>query len=147
MKKTTSKLFAGAAGGLVVLGILIAANALFSGVRWRKDLTAERLYTLAPGTVDLLRGLERPVTLKFYFTKGNPDLPMPLKNYVQRTLDFLRDLAARSGGKLTLEVLDPQPDSDAEEWAQRYGLVPQATGAQSFIVRPEMPGCQSSAAA
>ena len=38
------------------------------------------------------------------------------------------DLAARSGGKLTLEVLDPQPDSDAEEWAQRYGLVPQATG-------------------
>jgi len=128
MKKTTSKLFAGAAGGLVVLGILIAANALFAGVRWRKDLTAERLYTLAPGTVDLLRGLERPVTLKVDITKGTADLPMPLKNYVQRTLDFLRDLAARSGGKLTLEVLDPQPDSDAEEWAQRYGLVPQATG-------------------
>ena len=128
MKKTTSKLFAGAAGGLAMLGILIAANALVANVRLRKDLTAERLYTLAPGTVQMLRELERPVTLKFYYSKGNPNLPTPLKSYVQRTQDFLRDLAARSGGKVTLETYDPQPDSDAEEWAQRYGLVPQATG-------------------
>ena len=128
MKKSTSKGLAGVAGGLAVLGILIAVNALISGVRLRKDLTEERLYTLAPGTVQMLQELERPVALKFYFTKGNPNVPVPLKNYVQRTLDFLRDLAARSGGKVALEVLDPQPDSDAEEWAQRYGLVPQATG-------------------
>ena len=128
MKKTTSKLFAGAAGGLAVLGILIAANALFSGVRVRKDLTAERLYTLAPGTVRMLQELERPVTLKFYFTQGNPNVPTALKNYVQRTLDFLRDLEARSGGNVALETYDPQPDSDAEEWAQRYGLTAQATG-------------------
>ncbi|MGD9612620.1 MAG: Gldg family protein [Kiritimatiellia bacterium] len=128
MKKTTSKLFAGAAGGVAVLGILIAANALFSGVRVRKDLTAERLYTLAPGTVQMLQELDRPVTLKFYFTQGNPNVPTALKNYVQRTLDFLRDLEARSGGNVALETFDPQPDSDAEEWAQRYGLTAQATG-------------------
>lgn len=128
MNKTTSKWFAGVAGGAVVLGILIAANALFSGVRLRKDMTGERLYTLAPGTVEILKGLERPVTLKFYFSKGNPNVPVPLKNYVQRTLDFLRDLAVRSGGNVALEVWDPQPDSDAEEWAQRYGLMPQSTG-------------------
>ena len=128
MKKTTSKWVAGAAGAAVVLGILAAVNLLFAGVRWRKDLTAERLYTLAPGTEAMVRALDRPVTLKFYFTKGHPDLPAPVKNYVQRTLDFLRELAARSGGKVVLEVLDPQPDSDAEEWAQRYGLTAQATG-------------------
>ena len=113
MKKTTSKLFAGAAGGLAVLGILIAANALVAQVRLRKDLTAERLYTLAPGTIQMLRDLDRSVTLKFYYSKGNANLPPALKNYVQRTQDFLRDLAARSGGKVTLETYDPQPDSDA----------------------------------
>ncbi len=128
MKKTTSKLFAGVAGGLVVLGILIAVNALFAGVRLRKDLTEERLYTLSPGTVQMMKELDRPVTLKFYFTKDNPNVPAPLKNYVQRTLDFLRELSARSGGKVALEILDPQPDSEAEEWAQRYGLTPQSTG-------------------
>ena len=128
MKKTTTKLFTGLAGVLVVLGILIAVNALFAGLRLRRDLTAEKLYTLSPGTVTMLRNLERPVTLKFYYSKSNPSLPAPLKNYIQRTLDFLREAAARSGGKLALDVLDPRPDSDAEEWAQRYGLVPQATG-------------------
>lgn len=128
MKKTTSKWFTGVVGALVVLGILVAANALFAGVRLRKDFTEEKLYTLSPGTVDMLRGLARPVTLKFYFTKGNPNVPAGLKNYVQRTLDFLREVTTRSGGRVTLETWDPQPDSDAEEWAQRYGLVPQATG-------------------
>lgn len=128
MKKTTTKQFAGIAGVLVVLGILVAANALFAGARLRKDLTAEKLYTLSSGTVAMLQDLDRPVTLKFYFSKSNPNLPGPLKNYVQRTLDFLREAAARSSGKVALEVLDPRPDSDAEEWAQRYGLVPQATG-------------------
>ena len=128
MKKTTTKLFTGLAGVLVVLGILIAVNALFAGLRLRRDLTAEKLYTLSPGTVTMLRNLERPVTLKFYYSKSNPNLPAPLKNYIQRTLDFLREAAARSGGRLALDVLDPRPDSDAEEWAQRYGLVPQATG-------------------
>ena len=128
MKKTTSKLFTGVAGALVVLGILIVVNALFAGIRLRKDLTAERLYTLAPGTVDMLRAAPRPVTLKFFFSKGNPNVPIGLKNYVQRTLDFLQEVADRSNGRVVLETHDPQPDSDAEEWAQRYGLVPQATG-------------------
>jgi ABC-type uncharacterized transport system involved in gliding motility auxiliary subunit len=128
MKKTTSKLFAGLAGALVVLGILIALNVLFSGVRLRKDLTAERLYTLSPGTVDMLKSLERPVTLKFYFTRSNPNVPAPLKSYIQRTLDFLREMSSRSGGHLVLEIWDPQPDSEAEEWAQRYGLALQSTG-------------------
>ena len=128
MKKTTTKLFTGLAGVLVVLGILIAVNALFAGLRLRRDLTAEKLNTLSPGTVTMLRNLERPVTLKFYYSKSNPNLPAPLKNYIQRTLDFLREAAARSGGKVVLDVLDPRPDSEAEEWAQRYGLVPQATG-------------------
>ena len=128
MKKTTSKGFAGVAGGLVVLGILIVVNLLVAGVRVRKDLTAERLYTLSAGTVEMLRGLERPVALKFYYSKSSPNVPAPLKNYIQRTLDFLREVAARSDGKVALEVLDPRPDSDAEEWAQRYGLVPRSMG-------------------
>jgi ABC-type uncharacterized transport system involved in gliding motility auxiliary subunit len=128
MKQTTSKRFAGLAGALVVLGILVAVNALLAGVRLRRDLTAEKLYTLSPATVAMLQGLERPVTLKFFFSRGQADLPAPLKNYVQRTRDFLREVAGRSGGNVVLEMWDPQPDSDAEEWAQRYGLMPQATG-------------------
>lgn len=128
MNKTMSKWFTGLAGALVVLGILIALNALFSRVLIRKDLTAERLYTLSDGTVEMLKDLDRPVTLKFFYSKSSASVPVPLKNYIQRTLDFLREMSSRSDGHLVLEVWDPAPDSDAEEWAQRYGLTPQSTG-------------------
>ncbi|NCC52848.1 MAG: ABC transporter [Spartobacteria bacterium] len=126
--KTYSTIFTSAIGALVVLGILIAVNALFANVRLRKDLTEERIYTLSGGTVNMLKGLDRNVTLKFYFTRDNPDVPMPLKNYAQRIIDLLNEVVSHSGGNVTLEIYDPEPDSDAEEWAQRYGLTGQATG-------------------
>ena len=61
MKTTTSKWFTGVIGALVVLGILIAVNLLFSGVRLRKDLTEEKQYTLSEGTATMLQELQRPV--------------------------------------------------------------------------------------
>ncbi len=128
MNKTTSKRFTGVVGALVVLGILMALNGLLAGVRLRMDMTEEKLYTLSRGTVEMLRDLERPVDLKLYFSRSNPNLPIPLKNYVQRVTDFLREMEMRSGGTVRLEMLDPRPDTETEEWAQRYGLTPQTTG-------------------
>lgn len=128
MKRATKNVFSGVAGALLVLAILVAGNALLASVRIRADLTDEKLYTLSGGTVEAFRSLDRPVVLKFYFSRSNPDVPVPLKNFAQRTEDFLREIESRSGGKIALEVLDPRPDSEIEEWAQRYGLMPQSLG-------------------
>ena len=128
MKQSFVKATAGLAGVFVFLGILVAINLLLSQVRVRKDVTKDRLYTLSQGTRDLLGQLPREVTLKFYYSKSTDGLPMPLKQYAQRILDLLREYEQAAGGKLALEVLDPQPDSDEEEWAQRFGLQPQPLG-------------------
>jgi len=114
-----------AAGVFVVLGILIAINVIASGIRLRKDMTEERLYTLSAGTLGLLGGLEEPVTLKMYYSKRDEAVPIPLKQYGQRVLDLLREYEAGSGGRVTLQVYDPEPDSEEEEWAQRYGVAGQ----------------------
>lgn len=113
-------------GVLVVLAILVMVNVLLAGVRLRADLTEDGLYTLSDGTRALLRDLDRTVELKFFFSASNPDLPVPVKQFGQRVHDLLREYAAASRGKVTLERLDPQPDSDEEEWAQRYGVQGQA---------------------
>lgn len=126
MKKTNLKLVSGAAGVLILLGILIAVNAVLSPVRLRKDVTQDKLYTLSDGTKNLLKGLDRDVTLKFYFSKSNERLPVPLKNFANRVRDLLSEYESRSGGHLAVEEFDPKPDSDEEEWAQRYGLQGQA---------------------
>jgi ABC-type uncharacterized transport system involved in gliding motility auxiliary subunit len=126
MKKNDLKMISGTAGVLILLGILIAFNAVLSPVRVRRDVTQDKLYTLSDGTKQLLKELDRDVTLKFYFSRSNERLPVPLKNFAGRVRDLLAEYESRSGGHLVVEDFDPKPDSDEEEWAQRYGLQGQA---------------------
>lgn len=122
MKMTYARSLAGAVGLVVLLAVLVMANAVVAPLRLRADLTSEKLYTLSDGTRQLLQGLSRDVTLKFYCTRSAEGLPITFKQYAERILDLLREYEAASGGRVELQVIDPRPDSDEEEWAQRYGL-------------------------
>ena len=122
MKQPLLRILTGATGLIVLLLVLVLANVVASQLRLRADVTGERLYTLSGGTLNLLAGLDRDVTLKFYRTRSAEGLPMTFKQYGQRILDLLREYEARGNGRIALEVIDPEPDSDEEEWAGRYGL-------------------------
>jgi ABC-type uncharacterized transport system involved in gliding motility auxiliary subunit len=122
MKAIRFKWLSGAAGLALALMALILLNVLAGATRLRADLTADKLYTLSPGTLELLRIIERDVTLKLYFSRSAEHAPMTFKQYGRRILDLLREYEDASRGRVAVEALDPQPDSDAEEWAQRYGL-------------------------
>lgn len=113
---------------VLFLAILSAANALLTGLRWRLDLTEEKVYSLSDGTRALLGQLDRDVTLKFYFSSSLEGVPIPLKQYAQRVTELLREYEMHSRGRLTVETYDPRPDSDEEEWAQRYGVAQQTLG-------------------
>jgi ABC-type uncharacterized transport system involved in gliding motility auxiliary subunit len=111
-------------GLLVLLAVLIAVNVVARSVRLRADVTEEKLFTLSPAAADYAAKLDIPVTLKFYRTAGN-QIPVPLKQYHQRVTDLLRAMERASDGRLVVELYDPKPDSEEEEWAQRYGLLGQ----------------------
>ncbi len=124
---TRNRLY-GAAGLLLVLGILALLNALARNMILRKDFTEEKLYTLSAGTRQMLASLDRPVTLKLFYSRSMERVPMPMKYYAQRVQDLLREFVAASKGRLILEVYDPRPDTTEEEWARKYGLAPQGFG-------------------
>jgi ABC-type uncharacterized transport system involved in gliding motility auxiliary subunit len=113
---------------LVFVGIVIAANALLAGVRWRIDLTQDKLYSLSGGTREVLGQLNRDVTLKFYASRSADAVPIMLKQYAQRVQELLEEYEASGKGRVAVETFDPQPDSDEEEWAQRYGVASQPLG-------------------
>ena len=115
-------------GLAIVLAVIVAANIALGKLRMRADLTEAKLYTLSDGTKKMLGDLERPITLKYYFSRTNARLPAPLKQYGSRIDDLLREYATHSNGKLNLESFDPKPDSDEAEWADRYGLQGQSLG-------------------
>lgn len=104
---------------------LVLVNYLASSLPARLDTTAERIYTLSPGTKALLGKIEEPVVLDFYFTKSATGLPIAYKNYATRVEEMLRQYARASRGKLTLNVIDPRPDTPEEEKATAAGIQPQ----------------------
>ena len=112
--------------GLVALAaIVVAADVILANLPLRADLTAERFYTLSDGSKAVLSKLEADVTLKYYVSSSAADMPMQLKTYATRVQHLLEEYERAAGGHVVLEAYDPKPDSDAEEWAQRYGIEPQ----------------------
>ncbi|MBC7367671.1 MAG: Gldg family protein [Undibacterium sp.] len=104
---------------------LVLVNYLASSLPARLDATAERIYTLSPGTKALLSKIHDPITLVFYFTKSANGLPIAYKNYATRVEEMLRQYARASRGKLTLNLIDPRPDTPEEERATAAGIQPQ----------------------
>ncbi|HUJ42958.1 MAG TPA: GldG family protein [Opitutaceae bacterium] len=115
---------------------LILVNYLASSIPTRLDVTAERIYTLSPGTKALLGKLQEPVELDFYFSRSARTLPISIKNYADRVREMLREYARAARGKITLNFIDPKPDTSDEEKATAAGISPQvwpSSGAQFYF--------------
>src|SRR6266540_697722 len=125
-KKTENLLYSG--GGLVAaFVILILANLVLGAARGRIDLTQGKLFTLSEGTRAVLAKLESPVKIRLYFTQGDAGVPLPIKAYGRRVEDLLAEFRQAGRGKVLVEKLDPQPDSDAEDSATLEGIEAQVT--------------------
>ncbi len=115
----------GIAALAAVAAIAVASDIILAKSSIRADFTAEKLYTLSDGSKAVLGKLDAEVTLKYYFSASSEDMPKEVKKYADEVAYLLGEYVRASGGKLVLETYDPTPDSDAEEWAQRYGVEPQ----------------------
>ena len=115
----------GAAALAAALAIAVSSVAILSSLPLRADLTAEGLYTLSRGSRAVLGKLDSDVVLKYYVSSSSPEMPTDMKTYARQVRNLLREYERAGGGRLSLEIYDPKPDSDAEEWAQRYGVEPQ----------------------
>ena len=110
---------------VLIAAVIASANLILSNLPLRIDLTGEKLYTLSSGSKAVLGKLDEDVTLKFYFSASSAEMPMAIKTYATQVKNLLKEYELAGGGRVVLESYDPKPDSDAEEWAQRYGVEPQ----------------------
>jgi len=126
MDKKTEKLLYSAAGLVAVFVIVVLLNFVLGAARARIDLTQGKLYTLSEGTRAILGKLEGPVKIRLYFTQG-AEVPLPIKAYGRRVEDMLAEFRQAGRGKVLVEKLDPEPDSEAEDSATLEGVEPQTT--------------------
>ena len=107
-------------GTLLFLAVNLFAGPALRGIR--ADLTEQKLYTLSDGTRNILSKLEEPITLRFFFSETvSEEFPMLLQ-YAERVTEMLEEFVAAADGQLKLEVIDPEPYSEAEELAVGYGI-------------------------
>jgi len=122
MKKNTERWVYSIGGVLAVFAGIVALNFILGVVPARVDLTDGHLYTLSDGTKKLLGKLEAPVRVRFYFNSGDENVPVPIRAFAARVDDLLREFRSVSNGKVLIEKLNPQPDSDAEDSANVDGV-------------------------
>jgi ABC-type uncharacterized transport system involved in gliding motility auxiliary subunit len=119
---------AGALLALAVLfiGVTIVISFLLRGARF--DFTENRLYTIAPGTQNIVSSLKEPINLYFFFSQEATKQSPPLRAYAQRVRELLEEMQRRSKGKIRLSVIDPAPFSEDEDRATEFGLTAAPAG-------------------
>lgn len=100
--------------------LVLGASRWFGGERI--DLTRDHLYTLSPGTRNIVANLRQPIDLTLYFSdRASHGLPQ-LRAYHQRVLHMLEQVVRRSHGRVHLALVDPLPFSEDEDRATAAGL-------------------------
>jgi gliding-associated putative ABC transporter substrate-binding component GldG len=101
--------------------VVLVANHLSSVAFFRADVTQDQRYTLSQVSRDAVARLDRPLVVRVFYSN---DLGPPYNNHKVALLEKLEELRAYSGGRIEIEVADPDRSKDDAEEAQRYGIRP-----------------------
>lgn len=105
---------------VLFLSVNIISDSRLGGSRI--DLTERKLFTLSDGTRDLLGSLNEPVTLKLYYSRSLAANAPQIRNHAENVINMLEEYAAVGEGNIRLEIIDPEPFSEAEDRAVDSGL-------------------------
>ena len=128
MKKEGKSINASALAIMVIIALIVivaCGNILVSklGVSHKAlDLTENKVHTLSDGTKEILNDLAAPVVIRYYASRNADYMPDELKLHMKRVDSLLAEYESLSDGKLQVEDLDPQPDTDAEDSANLDGI-------------------------
>lgn len=110
----------------IVLAVILFLSVNILASAWlhsaRLDLTDNRLYSLSEGTKEVLSAIDEPITVRLFLSGRIPEQNPVHANFSKRVRDLLENFVTLSGGKLKLEVYDPEPYSPEEDKALALGL-------------------------
>ncbi len=106
---------------ILMAGIILLINILSENYYFRLDLTEGREYTLSKATRNILKNLDKPVTVTAYFSK---DLPPNIGNVSGSLKDMLIEYNNRSNGMVVYKFVNPNEKENLEAEAVNNGIQP-----------------------
>jgi ABC-type uncharacterized transport system involved in gliding motility auxiliary subunit len=114
----------------VLLAVLFLAVNIVSSLalrRYQIDLTENKLFTLSAGTRDILRNLDEPVRLRFFYSRAEATGFPALRVHADRVRALLETFSKEARGRLIIEEIEPAPYSEEEDLALAMGVAPLAS--------------------
>ncbi|MES2576576.1 MAG: gliding motility-associated ABC transporter substrate-binding protein GldG [Bacteroidota bacterium] len=109
---------------LIILAIVVLANVIGSSFFHRFDLTKDKRYTLSPTSLNIIKQVQNPLSIKVYM---QGDLPAEFKRLQQETKQLLEEFQAYNKN-IVFEFVDPLENEDASmdniKDLYRKGLTP-----------------------
>lgn len=123
------------AGFVVASFALPAALSLARSVPMGLDLTEQREFTVHENLLTILGTLPDETVVDVYWSDSEPSVPFAIKSHARRIIERMRLLEGRARGRLTVNVIDPRPDSDEEMTAlsQSVRRVPMTSGDYFYL--------------
>ncbi|WP_293751958.1 GldG family protein [uncultured Paraglaciecola sp.] len=112
---------------VVFFALVFVNNQLLSSARL--DLTENQVYSLSEGSKQVLKEIDEPINLYFFFSDKASKNMTSLRNYANRVESLLSEYETFANGKLKLQVIDPQAFSEQEDQADQFGLTAANIGA------------------
>lgn len=109
---------------LLAVIFFLAFNALINAVFTanRLDLTEDKLFTLSDGTKELLATIDEPIDIRLYYSRRFNEIGPDIARHYTRVSELLAEYERLSGGRVRVEVFDPEPFSPEEDLAVSDGL-------------------------
>ena len=109
---------------LIILAVVVLANIIGSSFFHRFDLTKDKRYTLSPTSLNIIKQVQNPLSIKVYM---QGDLPAEFKRLQQETKQLLEEFQAYNTN-IVFEFVDPLENEDASmdniKDLYRKGLTP-----------------------
>ena len=105
---------------VVFIALVFVNNQLLSSARL--DLTENQVYSLSQGSKQVLKEIDEPINLYFFFSDKASKNMTSLRNYANRVESLLAEYETFANGKIKLQMLDPQAFSEQEDQADQFGL-------------------------
>ena len=109
---------------LIILAVVVVANVIGSSFFHRFDLTKDNRYTLSLTSLNIIKQVQNPLSIKVYM---QGDLPAEFKRLQQETKQLLEEFQAYNSN-IVFEFVDPLENEDANmdniKDLYRKGLTP-----------------------
>jgi ABC-type uncharacterized transport system involved in gliding motility auxiliary subunit len=86
------------------------------------DLTESKTFSVSKGTKSVLKNIEEPMTVNFYYSRDVAKTIPMIQSYATQIEGLLKRYVNLSNKKINLNIINPKSFSDQEDQAERSGL-------------------------